>query len=512
MSEGQRPTPDNASAPPQRSSRRSRILLTAVVGIYLLLGGVYAVVFPLGHAPDEPAHFAYVLFIAENGRLPDYHADDVGYESYQAPLYYTLSAGVCKLTMMAAEAAGGGLTADAPAALDRALTEGELPPQIDKHPWVPRAQYMLMFASWKQALQYSPAQRAGWLAVRLFTVVLGGLAVVLGWWIMRVLFPRREWLANTVAVGMAFLPMYTHICAAVGNDPPTVVIVELSVLLTLLMLRDGPTPRRVGLLGVSLGLGMLVKDSANVVIPVALLALAWSAGRRYEPEPHESFLADLARRIVALRWGLILKRGALMLGAIAAVAGWWFARNALLYGEVLHYPANPQTQLPWDYYLIFPSHLWLAVSLHVPMTFRNFWGNFAWTNIALPMWMYWAFMAISLLPVPGLVLLSADARAGRIEWTPQRRRAFAVVLLTLALMAAAVTGHALFIGIGGGSQGRYYFPVLFALSLLWTLGVARLLQRDARPQLQWAVGAAMLAFNLWCLLALIIPFYRALGS
>jgi hypothetical protein len=35
-----------------------------------------------------------VLFIAENGRLPDYYADDVGYESYQAPLYYILSAGV----------------------------------------------------------------------------------------------------------------------------------------------------------------------------------------------------------------------------------------------------------------------------------------------------------------------------------------------------------------------------------------------------------------------------------
>lgn len=480
---------------------------------WLVLAGVYAFVFPLGHAPDEPAHFAYVLFIAENGRLPHYYEDEVGYESYQAPLYYTLSAGVCKLTMLAADALNAGDQPVEPRVLREPSAPGSpLPPQIDKHPWVPWAQYWLMLESWRQALALTPAQRAGWRAVRLFTALLGGLGVLLAWRIIRVLYPDREWLAPAVAGGMAFLPMYVHISAAAGNDPPTVVIVELSVLLVLLVLRDGPSPRRVGLLGVSLGLGMLTKDSANVVIPVALLALAWSAGRRYEPEPHDSYLTDLARRVVALRWGLILKRGALMLGMIAVVAGWWFVRNAVLYGEPLHYPANPQTQLPWDYYFMFPSHLGLALSLHVPMTFRNFWGNFAWTNIALPTWMYWALLAVSLLPVPGLVLLIADARAGRSDWAVEPERGFAVVLLTLALLAAAVTAHALFIGIGGGSQGRYYFPALFALSLLWMMGVARLLPERTHHVLPFVTGAAMLALNLYCLFGVIVPFYRALGA
>ena len=180
-----------------------------------------------------------------------------------------------------------------------------------------------MFAAWREALAYSPVQRAGWLAVRLFTVLLGGLGIWLAWLIVGVLFPGRPWLADSVAALMAFLPMYTHISGAVGNDPPTVVVLSLSLLLILLILRDGPQPRRVALLGLALGLGMLTKDSANVAIPVALLALAGSAGRRYEPTEADSFLVSLARRIAALRWGLIARRLALMLGVMALVAGWW---------------------------------------------------------------------------------------------------------------------------------------------------------------------------------------------
>lgn len=513
MSDRDRPMGDNDSAAPERSGTPAarRKLRVVALCVYLALAGAYALMLPLGHAPDEPAHFAYVLFIAEHGRLPHYYEDNVGYESYQAPLYYTLSAGVCKLTMATAEAVGWGIPPEQSPALNAPpATDGPLPPQIRKHPWVPRAQYHLMLSAWREALAYSPVQRAGWLKVRLFTMLIGGLGVVLGWRIVRVLFPEQEWLADSVGAAMAFLPMYTHISGAVGNDPATVVAVELSVLMTLLMLRDGPTVRRVALLGLALGIGMITKDSANVVIPVALLALAWSAGRRHEPEAHPSYLTDLAKRIAALRWGLIVKRGAVVLAVMAAVAGWWFVRNRMLYGHFMHYPANPQTQLPWDYYFMFPEHLWLALSLHLPMTFRNFWGNFAWTNIALPTWIYWALLPISLLPLPGLALLIADARAGRLAWPEERRRGFTVVLLTLLLMAAAVTAHALFIGIGGGSQGRYYFPVLFALGMLWAMGVARLLPERTRQALPYAIAAAMLAFNVWSLVAIVWPFYRAL--
>ncbi len=70
-----------------------------------------------------------------------------------------------------------------------------------------------------------------------------------------------------------------------GNDPPTVVAIGLTMLVALLMLREGPTPGRAALLGLALGIAMLTKDSANAALPAALLALAWAVGRRHDPSP-----------------------------------------------------------------------------------------------------------------------------------------------------------------------------------------------------------------------------------
>ncbi len=488
-------------------------MLTAATAVYLALAIAYSFAFPLGHAPDEPAHFAYVLFIAENGRLPDFYADGAGYESYQAPLYYTLCAGVCKLALLAADTLGAPPTPRVPRQLLEAAEPGaKLPPRVHKHPWVAREQYRLMLSAWRQALSFTAEQRLAWRVTRVFTALIGAGGVIVGWLIMRVLFPSRRWLADLVACTMATLPMYTHICSAVGNDPLTVVVVGLSVLMILLVLRDGPTPRRVGLLGLSLGLGMLTKDSANATIPVALVALAWAAGRRYQPEPARSYLTDLARRVAALRWGLILRRAGLMAAVMAALAGWWYVRNLMHYGHLMHFPANREKQLPWDFYLIYPEHLGTVLGLAVPMTFRNFWGNFAWTNIALPPWLYWALLVVSLLPLPGLLLLVLDVRVGRLTPSQFQRRGFAAVMAVMVLMVMAVTGYVLFIDIGGGSQGRYLFPILFGLSGLWGLGVGRLLPAPVREELPFIVGGAMLVFNLYCLLGVIVPFYRALGA
>ena len=101
--------PNHIPAPEDGALPRSGRFLHACLAGYLALATAYALVLPLGHAPDEPAHFAYVLFIAEHGRLPNFYADQVGYESYQAPLYYTLSAAVCKLAMVAAQSLGAAL-------------------------------------------------------------------------------------------------------------------------------------------------------------------------------------------------------------------------------------------------------------------------------------------------------------------------------------------------------------------------------------------------------------------
>ncbi|MFO8081364.1 MAG: DUF2142 domain-containing protein, partial [Armatimonadota bacterium] len=337
------------------------------------------------------------------------------------------------------------------------------------------------------------------------------LGIFLAWRIAFLIFPERPWVAATVAAFMAAQPMYVHITSSVGNDPPATVAVGFILLLTLLILRHGLTVRRCALLGLALGLGALTKTTAIAVLPIALLGVIWAVGRRHEPEPGETYLTDWARRVAAIDWIPALKGLGTALGVAALVAGWWYARNAVLYGSISPFPANVEKQVPWEAYLVRPDLLAGILGIALPMTFRNFWAGFAWTNIAAPAWVYWALLAIVAAALPGLVMLVVDAKRDRLGWSLAQVRGVWLLIFAKALLGLAVLWYILTIDLGGGSQGRYMFPVLGAMALLWTIGVGRLIPEKPRRWLPAVVGVAMLAFNLWCLLGLVIPFYRAMG-
>lgn len=495
----------NAPGDPWRSSPALRLCLPACLTVYLALATTLALVFPLGQAPDEIAHVQYALFIAENGRLPDFHADDAGYEAYQAPLYYTLCAAIGKLAMIGAESGHP----QPPAVLSE--SDAQISSRLPRYPTVRSGQHDLAVDALRSSYRLTVAQRRAWMAMRLFTVLLGGLGIFLGYRIALLVFPGRQWLACGVAAIMAAQPMYAHICGAVGNDPPATVAVGFVLLMSLLILREGPTPTRSGLLGLALGIAMLSKDSANAALPAAMLALLLSVGRRHDPKPADTYLTDAARRVAALDWGLAFRRLALVLGVATVVAGWWYARNILVYGGVTHFPANVEKQIPWEAYVGHPEMIAQVLSIALPMAFRNFWAGFAWTNIAVEPWLHWLLLVVSAAALPGLLMLVADARAGRLGWSLLQVRSVWLLILTKVLLGLAVLWYILTIDLGGGSQGRYLFPVLSVMALLWLLGVARLLPERTRPALPIAAGVGMLAFALWCLFGAIIPFYRALG-
>ncbi len=72
-----------------------RMLLLVVGGGYLAAGVAFNVTFPLGEGPDEPAHFAYVQYVARERALPvlvPVYGDNDTVEAYQAPLYYVAGA------------------------------------------------------------------------------------------------------------------------------------------------------------------------------------------------------------------------------------------------------------------------------------------------------------------------------------------------------------------------------------------------------------------------------------
>ncbi|MCK6624869.1 MAG: hypothetical protein L6R45_06805 [Anaerolineae bacterium] len=70
------------------------LALTLLLALYLLTAFTYAALAPLTTGPDELAHYEYVRFIAEHGRLPINKEErtQAGYKSDQPPLYHLLAA------------------------------------------------------------------------------------------------------------------------------------------------------------------------------------------------------------------------------------------------------------------------------------------------------------------------------------------------------------------------------------------------------------------------------------
>jgi 4-amino-4-deoxy-L-arabinose transferase-like glycosyltransferase len=103
-----------------KETRYPALLLVLILGIYAALGVLFAARTPAWQAPDEPAHYNYVRYLAQSGQFPvlqmgdypsayleqiksqhfppDMSIDAIRYEFHQPPLYYVLAAPLFALT------------------------------------------------------------------------------------------------------------------------------------------------------------------------------------------------------------------------------------------------------------------------------------------------------------------------------------------------------------------------------------------------------------------------------
>src|SRR5512137_2804694 len=227
----------------------ANIALVFILIAYLALGTAYALQTPAWQAPDEPAHYNYIQFIAEKHALPilqrgeydqaylaeftrtpqnvaSMSIDPLRYEDYAPPLYYLLAAPIY------------------------ALTEG-------------------------------------WLtAIRLFSVILGGALVVVAYLIGAEAYPDQLAFALGGAAFVAFVPQHLAMMSAVNNDSLAELLIALVVLQAMRLFRTPLISRRKLIsLGVTLGLGLLTKATFYyTAVPIAFAALAMHAFRK---PPHK---------------------------------------------------------------------------------------------------------------------------------------------------------------------------------------------------------------------------------
>ena len=168
---------------------------------------------------DVEAHIDYIEYMAEFGRIP---AAADGWEYYQPPLYYAVSAVLWK----AGDSAG-----------------------------------------WEYDTRL--------LSVQIFSVLLSIIFVVIAWWIGRMIFGHKrmeEWEAFVLII--AVFPSLLLTSSRITNDSLAVVMSGLTVAMLLQWYRSGKS-RDWYLLAVVLSLALLTKMTAVLFVCVALGVFLW---------------------------------------------------------------------------------------------------------------------------------------------------------------------------------------------------------------------------------------------
>jgi hypothetical protein len=456
-------------------------LLRLILGLYLLIALSYALITPPFEASDELWHYPMIQHLGNGNPLPVQVFDPAQagpwkQEASQPPLYYYLGA---------------------------ALTFWIDTSDMERVRWLnPHVDNGVITSDGNTNLAIHPDQfdpNQGTLLavriVRLFSVLLGAWTVYLTYLLAREVVPARQELALGAAAINAFTPMFLFISGAVNNDNLAIPLASLGVLWLVRLVTRPPQTRQSAikqtlLLGVVTGLAILTKQGTFALLPLALGTFAiyqWTV----TPSP--------------FTWGkfgrLLGKTGAqfaLLLVPVVLIAGWWYWRNILLYGDFLGWNAFiavlGQRETPAPLAQLWQERWGFMLS---------YWGLFGGVNIPLWTWVYYLLNGLVLLAVPGFLLY-----LGQVCWRWWQDHGRVLLATHLSFLPKAITfifdfvrdnfGLIVTLIFAGGvvygliqwatttwsSQGRLVFTAISALNILLVLGLAGWMpERWARPWL-----------------------------
>lgn len=473
----------------------SRRIALTILCAYALLGIIYGVMTPLFEAPDEAYHFPYIVHLAAGKGLPRQSPDELGaweQEGSQPPLYYLIASLLIR-----------GIDIDDLDAVRRLNPHARI--------GIPLANDN------KNMVVHTPAEGFPWHGAALGVHVVRWFSLLLGlgtvWWtyrLARMLFPKHEHLALGTMALVAFNPMFLFVSSSVNND--NLITLEASLLLVLLAQR---VMSRAGrhhtlLIGMLVGLACLTKLSGLALLPLVGGALA--LGRWLDGLPSRELAA--ARQALASDWYHLVKRDVppivrtrartrlrhglshwlaelgLVLALTGLVAGWWYVRNMVLYGD----PLGLATMLD-----IFGRRTGSETLASLVAEFRgfrySFWGLFGWVNVLMgPRWLYALFDLLLLVAIVGLFTRAIQAwrRGTSVRWPIWLVLGMWTLGVVVSLLRWTSTTYA--------SQGRLVFPAIAAISAAIMLGLSSLF-----PPRVFRKGVGALSVAL-CALALTVPF------
>ena len=445
-----------------------------IVWAYVWLVAQYAIATPPWQIPDEPAHYNYVRFVAEQAAIPVLNSGD-----YNQAYLEAIKAQKFPEAM----------------SIDSIRYESPQPPL-----------YYLAMAPFYLAGKTAP-QAERLIGLRLASALLGAVLLAITYRLSREVLPGGNALSVLATAFVAFVPQHLAMLAGVENDVLADVLLAGAALCLIRVLRfaaeGSMAERRIWWsVGVLVGLGLVTKTTTYVsagLVAVTVLLL-W----RQAQNVRRSLSYAIPALILALGMGAI-----------------WFVRNAEVYGPLdwlglarhnAVVAGQPRTLDLYGSYLV-------AATFYFPIMFRSFWGQFGWMGVPLDSRTYMVLFAFTVLVIIGLVIFLYRLRR---EPAGVERSAESARLILLGAWVAftfvATVGYSLEFF---QAQGRYLFPALGAIGIAAVCGIAGWLSLfgagDTRSKgkarfLHWGVPvgflALLIAFDLFCLYRFLIPGLR----
>lgn len=225
---------------------------------------------------DAFYHLKYIVYVTKTGAIP---LADVGWKMFEPPLYYLLSAGVGQLSSQILDSAGTVIR-----------------------------------------------------SIRLLSVLCGALQVVISYFAVRYVFPKREDLQKLGIIIGGLLPMNLYVSQAIGNEPMAGCFSGIVVVLGFAFLRAGLETRSVlliPLLGLFLGFALLTRVTAVLLVPPLVLLLGYS--------------------LIARNWqvGRVVMALCTVFGIAVLVSGWYYLRNWQEFGTPFVGGWEPRGGIVW---------------------------------------------------------------------------------------------------------------------------------------------------------------------
>ena len=437
---------------------QQRQLLYLILAAYVILASIYSIVTPIFEASDELWHYPMVKYLVDHGlSLPPQDPTNPGpwrQEGSQPPLYY----------MMAAILTSGIDTSDMDIVrrINPHADIGIIRPDGNAN--------MIVHRQEAESFPWHGTTLAVHI-IRFFSIGLGLGTVLVTYQLTREIFPEWPLVTLGAAALNAFLPMFLFISGSVNNDNLSNLLGNLLTLLIVQLVKTKPIdtdeamprPYRTYIfIGVVTGAGLLAKLNIGFLIPLVGLALL----------------------IVSIRqrdWRPVVIGGLISGGLTILIAGWWYLRNAQLYGD------------PTGLNMFLEMVGRRAVYANLPQLWseRNsftqaYWGFFGGVNVPLPDWVYRIFNVIGvigLIGAIGFIVYRIVRKADKASLVPTNVSGFQCLpaLVTIIWPVVTFVSYLRWTAETPASQGRLVFGALSAISMWMAVGLVWWLPKKVQP-------------------------------